>query len=234
MYYWNQDNFQGLSRIADAADAHDLRGLAEYCSLRERGLRTRALAVLRDFASELRDRPVADARAAADWIMAVAHGNPAVHQFLAHPLWETFLRPVLTDWMADSESTTPRRWLGIHLGDDDLLREVLERDPSDHAARSVLIRRLLGNVNHATHHLVESHFIGDEQRTLADLQEAERLVAELPDSESRDGLRRGHAELAALVTDWRAFKQEGAADFPAWCHSKKRQHAWSTIVYYRV
>lgn len=53
MHYWNRDNFVGLLELArELANTHALRVLAEYCVLREKGLRTQALARLDEFLTE--------------------------------------------------------------------------------------------------------------------------------------------------------------------------------------
>jgi hypothetical protein len=186
--YWNQENFEGLSHIAELAEARGLAQLAEYCRLREQGLRRAAFRALDEFITSTLKVPAANQRELADWMMESWYANPRVHFFLSQPLWENLVKPVLTSWAVESDSTIPRRWLGMYTSDFELLRDVLARTPSDIRARVALVRLLLRYVDFATHHLVESSFIGSESEALADLNEAQRWLQEVPPSDKRDAI----------------------------------------------
>ncbi len=224
MWFWNRDNFEALTQVAELAEERGLPGLAEYCRLRIRGFRRQALDALRAFGAEQRARPGTEARAIADWIMCVQSDNLRADLLLAQPLWPVFLGPVFEEWRRESDSTIPRRWLAIYADDAESLREVLALDPADVRARLALISRLLRNVDHATQHLVRGHFAGSEDDALADLEEVARHISGLPPGEARSEAEEARALLKRLVSDWQEFKGEASWDFCGWCESHGRGH----------
>lgn len=233
MWYWNQENFEGLERVAQLATNHGLSMLADYCRLRVRGLRNQALQVLRAFVTEQQKLPVSEARRVADVIMTIQSDNPEVHSLLAQPLWNGFLRPLLEEWKRESDSLIPRRWLGIHAGNTDLLREVLDRDPADTRARVILVARLIGHVDHATHHLVEGRFLGKVADALSDLEDIRRHLHHITELPVREPLEKDYQALSLLVADWQEFNLSGTGDFRDWCESRGHKHGWWSIVHYK-
>lgn len=95
MYYWNKDNFEGLLAVANVLDdIPQLRPLANYCRLRERGLRRQALSVLRDFLSTAAAWKTDDARESVVSILELHARAPDAHTFMTQPLSDELVFPV--------------------------------------------------------------------------------------------------------------------------------------------
>jgi hypothetical protein len=140
-------------------------------------------------------------------VLEAARHFPDTHQFLAHSLKSRFVVPVLEEWRAaDPDTSAPLRELALLTGRRDLLEEALRLDPADDQPRAALVVKLLDFVDHATHHLVESSFIGGETEAVAALRD--------------------------LLEDWLAYREAPRGTFPELCASHGRTHQWSTIVYY--
>lgn len=234
MHYWNQDNFEGLERLADAlASLPGLQALAEYARARSRGLRREAFAALDDF---LRNAPASDSLAAREQALQIVelHGRTReAHQFLAQPLLARFLFPTLQAWI-ESEPTAhaPLRWLGLLQNDGDLLRRALAVGPHDVAVRCRLIDFALGAADFATHHLDEGFFIGEPAEAREALELATGLIAEAPDAAPFARQADEVAQFTALLDDWQAFSARPDGSFVDWCAERQRPYAWAKKYYY--
>ena len=234
MDYWNQDNFAGLLRLADELDGDAvLRPLADYCRLRERGLRRDALRVLEDFVSASRGLDPARARAAAVAILEANARIAQAHQFLATPLLRGFVKPTLEAWLQqDADAHVPLRWLGMLGRDPARLVRALTLRPDDAPVRAALVAFALDDVAYATHHLDESFFIGSVEDAVAALERAARLVAEAPDRTTLAPLADEQQQLACLVDDWKSYCEAPHGSFPEWCEARGRRYAYPVKVYY--
>jgi hypothetical protein len=235
MYYWNQDHFEGLLAIADAADARGHPAFAEYCRLREGGLRARALAALRRFLEEQRGLGERERRAAATWVAEITLRNRDVHHLRVQPLWGEFVCPVLERWAEEADGHLPRRLLALLWREEDRLLAVLAHDPSDHAARAALMEALLYVVDDAGHHLSEGLFSGPESEAEALLRKSQEHIAALPASPPRDALQSRHDALLRLLSDWLEFKGTGIDRhrFREWCAERGRDHGWYSVHYFK-
>jgi hypothetical protein len=55
MYYWNKDNFEGLLGIGNSFKEEDgFELFAEYCFLKEKGLKKQAVKVIKDYVNHLK------------------------------------------------------------------------------------------------------------------------------------------------------------------------------------
>ena len=234
MHYWNQDNFEGLERLADAlASQPGLQALAEYARARSRGLRREAFTALDHF---LRDAPAPDtlsAREQALQIVELHSRTREAHQFLAQPLLARFLFPTLQAWIDDEPTAhAPLRWLGLLQSDGDLLRRALAVSPGDVAVRHRLIDFALGAVEYATHHLDEGFFIGEPAEARDALERVARLIAEAPDARPFERPADEAAQLQALLDDWQAYSARPEGSFADWCADRQRPYAWAKKYYY--
>ncbi|WP_296267560.1 hypothetical protein [Pseudomonas sp. UBA6562] len=234
MHYWNKTNFQGLLAVADSLQAHpELKALASYCRYREQGLRRQAFAELERFLAASRSFDNAIARGAAIEILEANMRTSGAHQFLTQPLVARFLRPTLQDWMEDdAEASLPVRWLGMLDRDAELLTRALSACPEDLPVRKILIDFALGWVDHATHHLDESVFLGSPEEAILALERAKGLIAEAADPEALDHLRDEVRYFEHLVADWKAFLQAPTGSFPEWCSERGRDYAMPVKFYY--
>lgn len=227
MWYWNKRNFEGLSNLAQELDSHpNLTALATYCRLREKGLRREAFSALEAFLIGTRSFDIAAARSAAVAILEANARASGTRQFLTQPLISRFLLPTLRSWM-DNEpvASTPVRWLGMLLRDDELLDRALSMCPEDAPVRSMLIERELSSAWYATHHLDETIFLGSVDAVVAALDDARELIANAPEPEALAHLMSRVHYFDALVADWASYSKEPTGSFPEWCakHAQRRR-----------
>lgn len=234
MHYWNQDNFDGLLDLAAALDAQPGFGaLAEYCRLRERGLRAGAFAALDRFLIQAAAWDPPTRQVAVDVLLQLAHRTPQCHQFLVHPLLQRFVHPTLRHWReADPAALVPLRWQGLLKGDAGLLRLVLARHPDDDVVRRRLCGYCLADVDYATHHLHEGLFIGELADAEAALAEAASLLATAPEPGRFADEATEVAYFTRMLDDWREYSARPDGDFKAWCVQRRRDYAWPSTVYY--
>ena len=183
MHYWNQDNFEGLLKLAGELEkTQELRPLAEYCVLREKGLRRKALEQLDGFLDEAARWDAEMARRNVLIVLEAAAHTPETHQFMTHPLLMGLVCPTLEQWTCDEPSAVePLRWLGLLRSDADALKRALFMKPSDIQVRRRLINIALGAAEYATHHLGESILLGTVQETRASIASARRWIESAPD-----------------------------------------------------
>jgi hypothetical protein len=234
MHYWNRDNFEGLSAIADEAmQLSHLEGFASYCRLRSNGLRKQAFDALRTFLNAVKPLPFDGRKAISSWLLETRLRSPDVHQLLPQPLVAELIQPTLVEW----EKLLPNdsaafRWRGYLDRDADALQRAIAIDENDVIARELLIAHLMGNVDFATHHLVESVLLASEADVNGDLNDIARHVMLLPPGARREAFRTDYLDQRQLVDDWLEYKTAPQGSFPEWCQRRKRDRQWPTIVYY--
>lgn len=233
MEFWNRQNFDGLWAVAEKYRARaGLEGFAEYCRLKERGLRKPALRAVEAFVDATRERPSAEQRAIADELSALAHGNEGIHQLIPHPL-RRYLLEVLAAWAGEDPSDPrPPRWLGYLEDDPGWLEGALAIDPGDRVALFHLARARLREVDFQTHHLGESRFIGEPAPAREAAEEAAALAGRLEAGADRDRLLAGADYYRRLVAAWEAYREAGAAEpFPDWCRARGEDFDFRTATY---
>jgi len=234
MYYWNNENFEGLLQLAQQLEANEhLKPLATYCRYRELGLRRDALLVLELYLEESRSFDSSTARLAAVQILEANARTQGVHQFLAQPLIKRFLLPTLQAWMQEDANTNiPVRWLGILNRDHELLTRALSMCPSDIPVRKLLIDFAFGDVDYATHHLDESFFIGSVEDAESTLELAKSLIADAPVPETFAHHSSDVQHFTRLIADWRAYSENPLGSFPEWCAVRGRKYNYPIKAYY--
>jgi hypothetical protein len=234
VYYWNKDNFESLLELADALAADpQLVLLAEYCKLREKGLRRQAFAALDEFLTETTRWDSSSARSRALAVLNLHLETQEAHQFLSQPLLGRFLLPVLAAWHREgSASPEAIRWLGILSRDHSLVGLALERDPTDDLARRYLVDAELSHVGYATHHLDESQFIGSESDAETAIERARELLLGASDQQLFADLSSELSTLDQMLTDWVEFRESSDESFPEWCEARGRSYSWPAKFYY--
>jgi hypothetical protein len=175
--YWSDDRFPGLPALAAEIPADSSwAGYGEYLLKRLDRQRESAFQVLDEFILNFSSAPACDRRQFISWLMSRIDGN--VNEFvLPRALWTRLVEPTLAEWIAsDLTCSEPLRWMG----DESHLRQALTIDPSDEIARRKLIALILIAVGVATHEL-PTGYLGDPDEDLRALDEAEGLVAGLPE-----------------------------------------------------
>lgn len=234
MYFWNKDNFVGLLELArELESVRSLCALSEYCVLREKGLRTQALARLDDFLSEATLWDFDKRRSNVVTILNAGTRISKAHQFMTHPLLKRLVYPTLEQWItAEPSAAEPVRWLGLLRSDPDVLRLALRLEPSDVPVRRRLINFALDAADYATHHLSESVLLFTVDETRASISAARKWIATAPDIQPFIDLSAAADEYEQMIDDWAAYSQSPVGTFPQWCDTRGRTYAWPTIVYY--
>jgi hypothetical protein len=232
--YWNKDNFDGLSAIAEALgkDAQ-LAPMSRYCALRAKGLRKLALAEIGTLISVAKSWEPKIQREAIGRLLRIWHAYPEVHQLLPRPLLDGFIMPILNEWVkAEPSCGDAWRWIGMVTGDEAALKAAISIDPNDDMARFRLVAVFLGCVDFASHHLVEGKFLGDEKEAEEMLLTAESLLEGASDGTKCENLRRWRLQISNLLADWITYRQNPDGEFREWCKSHGRGYHWPTIIYY--
>jgi hypothetical protein len=235
MHYWNKANFDGLARLSEELEVHpNLRSLASYCRLREKGLRREAMATLELFLTASQSFDKATARSSAVQILELNEQAREAHQFLTQPLISRFLVPTLQAWSDDEpKASVPVRWLGMLFRDSDLLTKALVMCPEDLPVRKLLIERNISHAEHATHHLDESYFIGSFDDAAVALECAKDLISNAPDPEQVVYLTSEVNYFDELLADWKAYSEDLAGTFPEWCAKRGRRYGYPIKIYYQ-
>lgn len=233
--YWNQPNFEGLLTLAAHFEAQPgLQALAQYCRMREKGLRREAFSALEQFLASVSSFDTATQRALAVDIFEANARTHEAHHLLNQPLMSRFLLPTLQAWVDEQPNAqVPLRWLGLQRNEHELLLRALALNPADTPVRMRLIDHHLSSADHATHHLDESHFIGEVQYALDELARAQALIIGATEPER---LQDRHTELLAyqdLIADWIAYSKAPSGSFPQWCADQGRTYTYPAKYYYR-
>jgi hypothetical protein len=235
MSYWNQDNFEGLLAIAKMLDEKEHFGaFSAYCRHREAGLRAPAFEKLTAFINEVVGLPQQTQRNIVDELMTLGFYNPRIYHLLPQPLCAGLIDPVLSAWKEEEPSSpVPLRWLGVRQHNLEFFRATLALDPDDLVGRSQLARFLLEGADYAMHHLSESFFIGDELATVAELEEARRVIDALKDQTLQTKYLEWWSDTWDLIQEWISFQKLAEGSFPAWLEAKGKSRGWPSIYYYR-
>jgi hypothetical protein len=232
-YYWNKANFEGLASLSSSLRSDSrLEYLANYCDLREKGLRRKAFESLNLFMEQTRSWDIQVQRELALRILDAHWNTQQAHQFISEPLRLGFLERVLEEWRTTERSNwLPLRYLGLLRMDACLLKEALLINPKDDFVRITIVRILVNSIEYATHHLVEGKFIGDESEAFTDLNEASTILEGMT-SASAESVKVALQSLHLLLTDWCEYKPCPKGTFPDWCRERGHNHQWWSIVYY--
>ena len=236
MYYWNRDNFQSLLELGtELAKQPDLALLAEYCMLREKGLRKQAFEALNRFLSDAELWSDEQARCNVLVIVQADARMPAAHQFMASPLLQKLIYPRLEHWLAAAPAAVePKRWLGLLRRDAELLQQALELDPADVVVRGRLIDFALHSADYATHHLDESILLCPVSDVRAAIALARRMIEAAPDVEPFQHYVVEADQYEQMLDDWDEYQLANSGTFPEWCQAKGRSYSWCTRVYYNA
>jgi hypothetical protein len=230
MWYPRQDSSAGLSTAAREAESLEgLSGFADYCRLREKGVRREAFAALRRFLDEARGWPWDKRTRFVDWVLTFMHEHPSAHELNSEPLMTGLVLPTLDEWCArEPGNPAPWRWRGSLVFDEDHqdLRRAIELDPREQLAREQLIGRRLT--------LIDGYMEGLSQvpvdlaeKALATLSEIERLVEELePSRGGRAGYAREVHDYREVLQSYLDFKRSGSPlGFEQWADANGRRHS---------
>lgn len=234
MYYWNQDNFDGLKRIGEVYAGRDgYAGLSRYCLLREQGLKKPAFKALDEFLALTRSLETARQRTIACEVAQLAFSNRDTHQLLSHPL-TSFLRQVLSAWCDEAPALAePYRWMGKLTGETAWFHTALAHDPQDQVSLRQLALDELGEVDFMAHHLHESIFLGDEAVAASKLDHVSALAVQIESPKTRSYLEAQVRELRELLAAWATYReQDRGVGFAQWSEAQGWDFSFSNAYYY--
>ncbi len=198
MHFWRKGYFETLNDVAVKARAVPLwSDYAKFCVEYERGLRTEAFTVLERFISSMERAPFADRQRFVIWLLQLLDGREGRHMLIPHPLQIRLVEPTLLEWtVVQPRCSEPHLWLGGY----DHVKHAFELEPGNQLARRKLIVLILGRVGFASHEL-PAGYLGDINKDLAALSEAEELVKGLSNEEDRLSLAADVAEERRLIEE---------------------------------
>lgn len=198
----------------------ELQPVAEYCRLRQKGLRKEALAVISLFQEQALTYSRHKRLSLALRLLELHYIFPRVRNFLCYPLLEEFIRPSLRIMAHPGNEAFRELALLDSFTDKGMpaLRIVLRYSPSDNVVRGRIVSLLLQQARYAMHRLDESRFIGREEKCKETLQEAADLLwGRYGALSGLDVLEKEYRTLSKWFEEWMAYKYE-ASDmlFPRW------------------
>jgi hypothetical protein len=234
MHYWNQDNFEGLKSIGQkfsSIDGYELFG--SYCLQKESGFKKPANIAVEEFIAITKTKPLDKQREIAVELSILGFWNGNIHQLLNYPL-VTYLTGVLTQWTADEpENPTPYKWLGYLTRDISWYEKALQLDPNDDICISRIALAHINDLDHQTHHLSESLFLGTLDDAKKSLASARQLTARLTIDTARATLNEELEYYVNLLRCWEEYEAlPEKPPFPDWCASNGHAFNFWSIVYY--
>jgi hypothetical protein len=234
VWYWNKQNFEGLVAVADSiANQPQWNLFAQYCRLREKGLRPQSLQAIAQLIDEAANWTVHERRQFVDWLYETSLRNPNAHQLIPTPLNQQLLIPILEEWAASEPSdATPERWLGFATADHQHFSKALSLDSTDDVSRYRLVSRDLADVDHQCHHLPEC-FLGEIETAIGLLDRAKSLAAGFSDPDIAITFEKDFSKLCGQVHDWQAFQESDVDSFSDWCLANGRVYCWHKAYYFK-
>jgi hypothetical protein len=186
MQFSRQENFEGLSYLANQAEGRGYGIFAEYCRLRERGLRQEASETIGRFVSEMKGRPAAERRQLADWLLTFCFENPQVYEACPMLLKQAVIAPTIDEWVnAEPENMKALRWSP----DERALMVAARAAPREEIAVGRYAMVVIQRVDYALHKLPDGAGGESLQRDLADVQTAIDLLHTVSQAEFFHTLR---------------------------------------------
>lgn len=219
----------------------DHRKYAQFAEMREKGLRKKSLAVLREFVEEMKKQPFDQRR---EFVLlfcetALKWGGDS-YLLKPQPLLKFIVRPTLKEWIEkDPESPLACRWSGTYFEGDwkqkvEFFRKATTLDPKDDYSRSQLINCLLDGPEYSIHHLNESIYLGNPKEDLDSLDLAKKEAQLICDSGDGKKWLEEIEILRVMISDWIEYlATEKEISFPQFAAKiKGRNYSWAQAYYY--
>ena len=229
MYYWNQENFEGLKRIAKQYQ-HDaqLSLFAEYCTARQAGLRKLAFQTLDQFIQKCQSEPFEQQKSCCLSLLNLIKQNSQFHTLSSTPL-NLYMIDVLKAWQhTDPAEILTYEWLGYLTYDLSYYQQGLLLDPNHQTCLKAIISSHLRAVDWQTHHFSDSYLIGDFNDAWAELTQIDLLLLRLHESLEKQFIEQDKQEYKQKLIAWRTYQiyhihhpnQADLQDFPEWCNTQ--------------
>lgn len=207
-HYWRKDWFESLKHVASVNDNENWSEYRAYCEQLEKGLRKSAFDHLNQFIVYLQSSTLENRMDFINWIMPIATTSPNLNQLLPYPLSDGVVKTTLPEYIALNEKAVDAvYWLAILTHDSMLLKKALEIEPSHAISRSRLISWMLGDLDHATHHLPD-YLIGDQIAILDNLQEIENYLDDSLSERQLEMFKKEIAEFRSMIAEYQSKREE--------------------------
>lgn len=174
----------GLREVADeAAQRPGLKKYADYCRLRDKGMRKEAFDSLGKFIDTARKWPLHDRTTFADWILEVEDHIPEIEQTEVIPkeMQSSLLNPTIKEWaLAEPENPAPWRWMDTQKS----LKKAVRLSAQETIARRRLARAYLNRTEFNARELPYEYH-GDPFADYKRLVDARKLLEELDNFDIR-------------------------------------------------
>lgn len=231
MLSWRDEEFAALRRTA-AATAGRWPDYSEYCRLRERGERGRALAALERFLTVVvaldfsvrRDRVVwlfeQDTALGRYWELTPWRSTSML---CPRPLHDRLIDPTLQEWIEREPTVAqPRLMVGIV----EALRAAYDLDPTNDEVGHRLLRRYEGIFDFYLHEMPQGYLGGQPREDLAFLVWARPIACGIGDAERRAFHLRWLDRAIALTKSYADYLADGGPakqpSFAVWARSRGR------------
>ncbi len=222
-----------LGLAAEADKVPGWKDYAQYCRLRERGLRERAFLSLDSFLAESVRWSFDAKKAFVLWLCSKMDTvRDADYGPYPQPVRVRLFLPFFNEWLErEPQNDEACALYGRYLGQAEYYRRAVSINSRNQRARDALALACIVQLEYAMHHLPH-HFIGDPCQMKAVAEEAREHIAHIDDPGRREFLCRELAEQEQLLDDWIAFDQGADTDFEQWCRAKGREYGWVKAYYY--
>ena len=221
MYYWRKNNYEGLLEVASSLeDETELHLYAQYCRLRENGLRKQALSQLKEFIEIAELWNINQRYEFVDRLYWIKENNSEIYDLIPHPLHVAIVEPTIAEWIEENP-TDPSgyRWLGGIEG----WRKAISLDSAEQISRVRLIKIIIYNSHYATHHLPEC-FIGKPAEELMGLNEAIVLLDGLTNQEQKAEFREKIKDCRELISAYQDYQNSTyVGTFESWAELYDRR-----------
>lgn len=233
MYYWNQKNFEGLKKVAEAYKEDDyLKLFAEYCHYRDLGVRKLAFQKINEFIKYCESCSAPQQQDISLYLLELIYKNQEIHYLLSDPLKKYLIKIMKLRINIDGDSLA-YQWLGYLCDDKEMYTKGLELDPFNQFCRKALIIFDLNWLDWQTHHLNESLFIGTLEDAFETLEHIHKTLIALTNEKDKTLLEQRYRYYKALISAWAHYKNLNVAlSFNDWCKAEGFVFEFDQAFYY--
>ncbi len=226
-------NHACLALAGEADKVPAWKDYAQYCMLRERGLRKQAFLSLNSFLAESGRWSFDAKKTFVLWLISKMDTVEAAdYGPYPQPVRARLFLPFFDEWLVrEPQNDEARALYAQYLGEPKYYRHALSINPCNQRARNALALACIADMEFAMHHLPH-YFIGDPHEMKAVAEEAREHIAAIDDRHRQEFLRKKLIGQEQLLEDWIEFDKEPNTDFEQWCRAKGREYWWVRAYYY--
>lgn len=190
---------------------------AQYCTMREQGLRKQSLAQLNEFIKQSTAWTYDEKVDFVKFLFPLIESSPDVTDgAMPHPLSKQLLQPTLQAWCSTEErDSAPFRWLGTYYRDMDSLVKAIALNPADDIARAKLVDRKMDVLYYSIHHMPEG-YLGNPEEDLVHAEVIRALINGFVNQDKRSFWLRDLEDDLELIRNYIAWKKSGHANLKLW------------------